>query len=106
MRPDYVVEKIRSSIEIIHWTHADLVTMREIVPAEFANDLPGASLKMSFDEWSNNWMGLTDKHGFTLAAPGESYGTWRGISPKGGSMDEWPERLRIREFPKQKVLTV
>jgi protein gp37 len=59
----------------------------------------GAGLRMSFAEWNEEWQGLTDKHGFTLDGPQADYGIWRGENRKGGDWSEWPDDLRVREFP-------
>lgn len=59
----------------------------------------GASVRMRFDDWNENFMPLTDKHDIVLDTENREWGTWRGQDRKGGDPEEWPEDLRVREFP-------
>lgn len=59
----------------------------------------GRKLRMSFKEWNEHWMPLTDKKGFVLDEPHSDYGVWTGQDLHGGDWNEWPERLRVRQMP-------
>lgn len=59
----------------------------------------GRKLRMSEDEWGQLTRRGTTNPNYLLDAPGDDEGCLSFHDPKGGDMDEWPEDLRVREFP-------
>lgn len=82
----------------IDWIRSIVQQCRAAGVACFVKQM-GAQLRMTFDEWVEHWQSLTDKHGFKLDRPHADDGTWTGVDRKGGDMSEWPEDLRVRNFP-------
>lgn len=59
----------------------------------------GRRLRMSFEEWNDLTEGGTYNHNFLLEKPGDDRGALTFHDPKGGDMAEWPNDLRVRQFP-------
>jgi len=55
---------------------------------------------MAFDGWNELTSGGVSGSGrFILLFAGADRGYWKPADPKGGDPSEWPEDLRVREWP-------